>query len=220
MGVKRSATTAIVAVATALMMTACGGAGDEVTSSVNGSGSATTSTGTGATSAQDEHNQPDLMFVQMMIPHHAQAIEMSDILLGKDGIDERVVALAEQIKAAQGPEIEQMKGWLEGWGEDVSDTGHSLMGGMGHFGTGALGGTGEIGGMMSQQDMNALQDAGGAAVARLFLQQMTQHHQGAIQMAKMEVASGQDREVIALAQTIIESQQAEIGKMQNLLASL
>ncbi|WP_234714477.1 DUF305 domain-containing protein, partial [Mycobacterium tuberculosis] len=56
------------------------------------------------------------MFVTMMIPHHEQAIEMSDILLAKDGADPRVVELAEQIKAAQGPEIDKMLGWLEDWG--------------------------------------------------------------------------------------------------------
>lgn len=56
------------------------------------------------------------MFTQQMIPHHQQAIEMSDDILGKQGIDPRVVTLANQIKAAQGPEIQQMQGWLAQWG--------------------------------------------------------------------------------------------------------
>ena len=57
------------------------------------------------------------MFAQHMIPHHQQAIEMSDMILAKQGIDPRVVELANQIKVAQGPEIEQMQGWLKEWGQ-------------------------------------------------------------------------------------------------------
>ena len=67
-------------------------------------------------SAAEAHNQADAMFAQHMIPHHQQAIEMSDMLLGKQGIDPRVVDLAKQIKAAQAPEIEQMQTWLTQWG--------------------------------------------------------------------------------------------------------
>ncbi len=57
------------------------------------------------------------MFAQMMLPHHSQAIEMSDMLLDKQDIPADVTALAEQIKAAQGPEIAQLESWLEQWGE-------------------------------------------------------------------------------------------------------
>ena len=71
---------------------------------------------TTSASATNAHNQADVMFVQHMIPHHQQAIEMSDIVLGKQGIDPRVVDLAKQIKAAQAPEIEQMQAWLGEWG--------------------------------------------------------------------------------------------------------
>ena len=60
-----------------------------------------------------EHNQADMTFTDMMIPHHQQAVEMSDMILAKPGIDPRVVDLTQQIKAAQGPEIEQMQGWIE-----------------------------------------------------------------------------------------------------------
>ena len=62
------------------------------------------------------HNQADMMFARMMIPHHQQAVQMSDMILAKQGIDPRVVDLAKQIKAAQGPEIDQMQGWLNQWG--------------------------------------------------------------------------------------------------------
>ncbi|MBT9405158.1 DUF305 domain-containing protein, partial [Salmonella enterica subsp. enterica serovar Typhimurium] len=61
-------------------------------------------------------NEADAMFASMMIVHHEQAVEMSDIVLAKDDVDPRVADLAERIKAAQGPEIEQMQGWLDDWG--------------------------------------------------------------------------------------------------------
>src|ERR1044071_4520138 len=64
----------------------------------------------------EDHNDADAMFAMHMIPHHQQAIEMSDMVLAKQGIDPRVTELAKQIKAAQGPEIEQMQGWLNQWG--------------------------------------------------------------------------------------------------------
>ena len=76
------------------------------------------------------HNMADMHFAQMMIPHHQQAIEMSDIILAKQGIDPRVVDLAKQIKDAQGPEIETMQGWISQWGMP----GMSGMPGMDHGG--------------------------------------------------------------------------------------
>ena len=63
-----------------------------------------------APSAQPSANAADEMFVTMMIPHHRQAITMSEVALSKDVIDPRIAALAQQIKDAQGPEIETMRG--------------------------------------------------------------------------------------------------------------
>ena len=68
------------------------------------------------TSPSAQVNAADEMFVMMMIPHHEQAVEMSDTILGKDGIDDQVQALAQQIKDAQAPEIELMQSWLTSWG--------------------------------------------------------------------------------------------------------
>ena len=75
-----------------------------------------TSAAASSPSAAEAHNDADVMFSQHMIPHHQQAIEMSDMILGKPGIDLRVIDLANTIKAAQGPEIEKMQGWLTEWG--------------------------------------------------------------------------------------------------------
>src|SRR5690554_4686701 len=117
-----------------------------------------------------EFNDADVDFAAGMAVHHQQAIDMSDMLLEKDGVDERVAALAEDIRAAQGPEIETMNSWLDAWGAD------SDMGGMDH---GDMGGMDDMGGMMSEDDMAALEQAPGPEASSLFLEQMIKHHQGA-----------------------------------------
>jgi uncharacterized protein (DUF305 family) len=167
---------------------------------------ASSSPAASATPAAGPHNDADVMFPQAMIPHHQQAVAMSDMILAKDGIDAKVTDLATQIKAAQAPEIAQMSGWLAGWGENPSP---SM--GMDHD----MGG-----GMMSQADMDALDQAAGKDAARLFLTGMITHHKGAITMAQHEVANGQSPEAIALAQKIITDQQAEITTMTRLLTQL
>ena len=156
--------------------------------------------------ATADANEADIMFATMMIEHHKQAIEMSDTLLAKDGIDERVVTLAEDIKAAQEPEIQQMQGWLSDWGAESNS---SDMGGMDHGG-----------GMMSEEDMQALESAEGNEAARLFLEQMMEHHRGAIDMGKDELNDGQNSDAVTLAQSIIDTQTAEITTMEDLLATL
>lgn len=99
------------AVAALVALTACSNSDNDQSAPSNTSASVT------ATAAADTHNQADVTFAQQMIPHHTQAIEMSDVVLGKDGIDPRVTDVANQIKAAQGPEIEQLQGWLTEWGQ-------------------------------------------------------------------------------------------------------
>lgn len=156
-----------------------------------GSSSATSST----------HNAADVAFAMNMVMHHQQAIEMSDMLLAKQGVDPRVADLASKIKDAQGPEIDTMNSWLSGWGQS------SDMSGM-HHGDG----------MMSQADMTALQNATGAEAGSLFLTQMVEHHEGAIDMAKAEVQNGRNPDAVALAHRIVTDQTAEIATMQSMLA--
>ena len=159
--------------------------------------------------ASTEFNAADEMFVTMMIPHHEQAVEMADMILAKGGIDDRVVALAERIQAAQGPEIDTMTGWLDTWGVEPVDSGMDGMEGMDH---------GD--GMMSDEDMAALESAEGAEAARLFLEQMIQHHQGAIDMAAAEVSNGINPDALDLAGKIVDDQTAEIAEMEELLTQL
>ena len=160
---------------------------------------------TGSASAAN-FNDADVQFAQMMIPHHTQAIEMSDMLLAKKDVNPEVVALAEQIKAAQQPEIDTMSDWLKAWGANTDGTD-----GMDH---------GDGNGMMTEDQMSALEQADGASGQRLFLEHMIEHHSGAIMMAEDEVANGQNPDAVALAKVIIESQQAEVKEMETLLDKL
>ena len=129
---------------------------------------------------------------------------MSQMLLDKSDIDPRVVTLAQDIKAAQGPEIKQMKSWLSDWGQK-SDS----MSGMDMSGT-----------LMSDSDMNDLKSSTGLAASKLFLTQMTVHHKSALIMAKTEVDSGKNADAVKLAKDIISTQTTEITKMSNILTSL
>lgn len=180
-----------------------------------GSGTAPSSATTGAeeqdgTAEGGTFNDQDVMFAQMMIPHHEQAIEMSDVILAKDGVDPEVTDLANQIKGAQGPEIEQLTTWLEEWGSPMEESGDMDHEAMGH---------GSMDGMMSEEDMQALDAAQGAEAGQLFLEQMIVHHEGAVEMAQTQVDEGGNADAVAMAQEIVETQQAEISTMEDLLAS-
>jgi uncharacterized protein (DUF305 family) len=149
---------------------------------------------------------PGTEFAQMMIPHHEQAIEMSDMVLAKSGVDPDVTALARQIKSAQQPEIDTMKAWLNAWGHPpMSDRGMQHDSG---------------GGMMTDEEMQQLEQANGTDGQRLFLEGMVRHHEGAIRMAQTEIDAGKNPETINLAKNIATSQQKEIDTMRELLTKL
>ena len=234
---RRSLTASAAAAAVmALTLTACGSSGNQAGSSATTPASSSVS---GSPAGSQAHNDHDVMFAQHMIAHHQQAIQMSDIILGKQGIDPRVTGLANQIKAAQAPEIQQLQTWLNQWGQPTTPGGmspSSTMPGMpshsGMPGTPSSGmpgmpmpssgmpGMGGMDGMMSEQDMQALRDAQGVDASKLFLNQMIQHHQGAITMAQNEIKSGQYSAATAMAQSIVDTQQKEITTMQTILGSL
>ena len=142
----------------------------------------------------------DAMFLQMMIPHHEQAVVMSDLALSTSK-DVDVLKLAKQIKDAQAPEIIKMQGWLSDAGLS-EDPGHSMGNGMG--------------GMLSDSDLSALKGSTGKAFDKLFLAGMIAHHEGAIDMVMM-IENSQDSDVKRLGQDIVKSQTAEIELMKELL---
>lgn len=159
--------------------------------------------------APPEHNQADIAFFQGMIPHHRQALEMSDLALESSDSPE-VLALAEQIKAAQQPEIDQMQGLLDEWGVE----------GGGEHGGAHGGGGGGHSGMLGEGEMTALAAAEGGEFDRLFLTGMISHHEGAVMASQTELAEGQSAEAQELAQEIIDAQEAEIAEMKALLDQL
>ena len=145
----------------------------------------------------------DIMFLQMMIPHHEQAIEMSK-LAAENTRSAGVIDLANRIEAAQQPEIDLMKKLL-------SDAGQSEM--PGH---GMSHGTSDVG-MLSESDMIALASAKEQGFDALYLTGMIAHHNGAIAMAG-EVSNSSNSDVKELVSKIISSQTAEIMEMNKLLA--
>jgi uncharacterized protein (DUF305 family) len=145
-----------------------------------------------------------------MIPHHAQAVEMSE-LAATNTSDPEVQALATEIIAAQGPEIALMTEWLTAWGAEVPDPGASMDENM------ELAGGMMMSGMISDADLDRLRSARDAEFDRLYLELMIQHHEGAIEMAQQELDGGDSPEATALAQRIIDTQQAEITRMEQLL---
>ena len=147
-----------------------------------------------STSSNSGYSSQDIMFAEMMIPHHQQAIEMSDLAL-QNSQDPEVLKLAQQIKDAQAPEIEEMQSW------GASSDEH-----MGHM----------MDGMLSEDEMADLKMATGLDFDRLFLEGMIKHHEGAIDMAEMVIDS-KKADVAALAKSIIEAQRTEISAMKELL---
>lgn len=162
----------------------------------------------GSSEAAD-FNDADVSFAQQMIPHHAQAVDMANLAEGRSANPE-VLQLADDISRAQGPEIETMTVWLEEWDADVPSTDMSEMD---HSSMGSMDG------MMSEDDMSALEGAEGPEFDRLFLDMMIEHHEGAIEMAQSEQDDGQNSDAVELAGDIEETQGVEIATMQELLSS-
>ena len=157
-----------------------------------------------APEATPEFTIVDSMFAQMMIPHHQQALEMAALVPERSQAAE-VAALAAEIQAAQDPEIDQMRAWLEGWGleADIDLADHEE-----HLG---------MEGMLTDEEMADLAGASGAQFDRLWVEGMIRHHEGAIVMAETEVASGIHEPSRALAEEIIRAQRAEISRMRAML---
>ena len=151
-------------------------------------------------------NAADIEFAQGMIAHHEQAIEMAEIALDpKVGASPAVIDLATRIKGAQDPEVELMTGWLTAAGEPVAmDTseGHDMS---------------SMEGMMTAEQMDAMAAMTGADFDQIWLQMMIAHHEGAVSQSQTVKANGSNADVLALADTIINAQQAEITEMQALL---
>jgi uncharacterized protein (DUF305 family) len=164
----------------------------------------------------DVYNSADVEFATQMIPHHAQAVQMAEMTRGRP-LDPPVRRLVDRIREAQVPEVQQMSGWLTAWGEEVPATSldHAHAHDMGNMDD--MEGADEMPGMMSADEMAALEQASDAEFQDRWLQMMVEHHQGAIEMAADEQEQGRFREAVRLAKGISASQAAEIDAMEKLL---
>jgi uncharacterized protein (DUF305 family) len=172
----------VLALVAAILLAACNQGGGE-----QGSGSATSAP-----------NDADVTFTQNMIPHHQQAIEMAK-LVDAHTKRQQLRTLADSIIVSQGQEITLMQGWLKSWGKPATPEG------MDH---GAM----QMPGMMSEPDMQQLRVTNGDDFDLLFMDMMTGHHEGAIEMANTELRDGSLPEVKRLAQQVIDAQQGEIDR--------
>jgi uncharacterized protein (DUF305 family) len=181
-----------------LLLAACSGA------SQNMSDMSTDSIGTNATSSESSFNDADVMFAQMMIPHHEQAIELADMALDPTLMaGEQVKTLASQIKSAQDPEIDLMTQWLTDWKKPLMDMSeeHDM----------------SMDGMLSVDEIAALGQLMGEEFDQAWATAMIAHHKGAIKMAETVKEDGKSTLVEDLANLIMQEQQSEIAVLKTLL---
>lgn len=218
----RSLPPAVLAVVAALVLSGCvekqSAERPESTSPAviqpGGPGDAASTVEPGATAEHADFAHDDVAFMQMMIPHHAQALTMSELARTR-AESLAVTSLARRILAAQRPEILVMSAWLTDRNlavpsatDDPADFDH---GEHGHD---------TMHGMLTEDQMQELRFARGREFDRLYLRGMIQHHQGAITMADPVAAEGTDVQVTELANEIVTGQGAEIDRMRELLAEL
>lgn len=185
---------AVALFATAVTLSSCS------TSTSPDRGAASSATGQPAA-----YNADDVMFGQMMIPHHEQALELAEMVPDRS-TDPAVIALAARIAAEQQPEISGMKALLLQWEVDPNAAAH----GSGHAGM-------AMAGMVDDATMVKLDILTGAKFDELWLQSMINHHRGAIEMAKVEIADGRNADMITMARNIASAQQAEVDQMTPML---
>ncbi|MFI7009518.1 DUF305 domain-containing protein [Streptomyces sp. NPDC050145] len=149
----------------------------------------------------DTPNSADVAYAQMMIQHHAQALEMTE-LAPKQADSRQVERLAERITAAQGPEIATMRGWLKQHGRKEAPSGHHAHDAMP--------------GMATQSQLKQLRAARGKAFDSLFLKLMITHHQGAVTMATEVKGDGNNVQIEEMADDVIAQQTSEIERMRRM----
>jgi uncharacterized protein (DUF305 family) len=150
------------------------------------------------------YNADDVAFATNMIQHHKQAIELSALAPDRS-TNPQLIALANQISAAQQPEVNVMKVFLVQWNENPDAN-------SGHAGHGDA-----MQGMVDAATMSKLESLKGAEFDKLWLESMISHHQGAIEMAKAEIANGDNADAKSMAQNIVTTQEAEVGQMKQML---
>ncbi|MBC7300088.1 MAG: DUF305 domain-containing protein [Nocardia sp.] len=142
-----------------------------------------------------------MTFLQMMYPHHEQAVQMAQLVPSRSQ-DQQVIDLAAGIEAAQQPEMTQIQSLLASFGKP-----DPASGAMNH----------DMPGMMSPEQMSSLEAMSGPEFDKMWLQMMIDHHRGAVEMSQTEISSGTNPQAKQLAETIVAAQQQEITQMETLL---
>lgn len=145
-----------------------------------------------------EFNRPDVMFMNMMIVHHDQAIEMAELAPNRTE-NQDILELADNISRAQRAENEQMSEWLNELGYRRPGRDHRMAG------------------MATQEEMSRLENSSGSEFDTLFAKLMIEHHQGGIQMARTFSERGRNQELGEMQQEMIEVQTQEIQQMESFL---
>jgi uncharacterized protein (DUF305 family) len=156
-------------------------------------------------------NEADVEFATAMIPHHAQALVMVDLTMGRK-VDPELARLAEQIRTAQAPEIEQMADWLTDWDEPVPETmrDHANAHGDAHMAES------DMPGMLSAEDLDELESLSGTEFQVEWVASMIEHHEGAVEMAEQELEEGTFPGALHLAEHIADAQSDEIETLERL----
>ena len=152
------------------------------------------------------HNDADVLFGQSMIPHQQRAVEMSDMILAKDGVNPDIAVLAGEIRDTQWSEMHTLTAWLEARDQPAEATPDAE--------------TAEGKGLLSTSEVSALETAQGTEASRIFLESMTAHHEAAIDKYRLQVGSGQNEEVLTLAHGVYQDRFPQIERMNALLAGL
>ncbi len=154
------------------------------------------------------YNAADIAFAENMIPHHKQAIELARLVPDRSTNPE-LKTLADQIPAAQQPEINILNVLLVQWNENPEVRSGDAAGQAGQGRS--------MHGMVDDATVSRLESLRGTEFDTLWLQSMIGPHQGAVVMAKTESADGENVDAIAMATTMAAAQQAEIGQMKQML---
>lgn len=169
----------------------------------NGMGNSSGHMGHGSSSSSNaNYTGADIMFLQMMIPHHQQAIDISNLAM-KSSQDAELIELAKIIARDQAAEIKQMKAWLTDAGAS-EDMGHAMH---------------DMGGMLNDDELAALSAATGKEFDILWLKGMTEHHDGAIHMTQM-IEDARNAEIKAFGTKVIKDQSKQIDQMKKMLARI
>ena len=189
----------IAAIATLALIASLGLAGCSATSSGENNAANAAKDNQTNQQLQDEYR---LMFAQMMIPHHQQAVAMGTLAETRAS-STAVKELAAKIAGEQAPEVSMMQGWIDGAGAAADGGMH-----MNHM---------TMDGMLTDAQMAELKSASGGAFDKLYLNYMIAHHEGAVKLAKLALKS-KNTKLEKLAKSIVDSQTAQIEYMKSLLA--